>query len=88
VGVEAVAPRNKRGRWLARRPRLPQDGDSGSWDDWSEKKERARKKSHDRWLKTLLGSPPYEYPWGAVTSSFNPRSASSSIVISYRAPGE
>ena len=57
-----------------------------SWDDWSEESERARQRAHDAWLRQQLGPPPYTYPWGAIESSYDPRSGSSSIVLRYRLP--
>lgn len=73
------------------------DGDQygTSWDDWTEAKELSRKQAHDRLLyKELQRQPdvqrsrPYPYneyhmDYGTITSSYDPRSASSSISIHY-----
>ncbi len=57
-------------------------GEAGE-DAWSEKAARAAKKRHDRWLAQELGSPPYEYEWGRIESTYDPRSVSSGITINY-----
>ena len=65
--------------------------EASSWDTWSEQHEKWRQAAHDRWLKTLLGAPTrtdkvlvsYQYPWGQVSSSFDPRAGASSIVGAY-----
>ena len=49
----------------------------------SEAFELERKTSHDAWLRVELGTPPYEYPWGAVTSNYEPRDCSSEIIVTY-----
>ncbi|MEJ7732135.1 MAG: hypothetical protein WKG00_23355 [Polyangiaceae bacterium] len=54
-----------------------------SWDTWSEARELALKSRHDEWLKDELGPPPYEYAWGRLSSSYDPRSGGSSITITY-----
>jgi hypothetical protein len=53
------------------------------WNDWSEREEEERKASHDAWLASLLGAPPYRYSWGDVTSEFDPRGGYSSIVVRF-----
>ncbi|WP_437638501.1 hypothetical protein [Sorangium sp. So ce854] len=53
------------------------------WNDWSEKEEAERKASHDAWLESILGAPPYEYPWGKITSEHDPRGGYSSIVVRF-----
>jgi hypothetical protein len=71
---------------------LRDDRESASWEDWSEQRERRRKTKHDAWLKKMLGAPTrkdevgvhYDYAWGAVLSTFDPRSGSSEVVVSYR----
>jgi hypothetical protein len=52
-------------------------------DAWSEKAAHAAKKRHDHWLAKALGSPPYEYEWGRVESTYDPRSVSSGITVTY-----
>ena len=66
-----------------------------SWDDWSEAKELQRKQEHDRLLHKELQRPPdirrskpypyieYDVEYGTISSSYDPRSASSSILIHY-----
>jgi hypothetical protein len=38
---------------------------------------------HDAWLRGFLGDPPYEFPWGGLDSSYDPRTASSDVVLVY-----
>jgi hypothetical protein len=54
-----------------------------SWDDWSEAGEQQRKRDHDDWLTTQLGTGPYEYSWGVVCSKYYPQSGFSSITVRY-----
>jgi hypothetical protein len=53
------------------------------WNDWSDREEEERKASHDAWLESILGAPPYVYPWGEVSSEFDLRGGYSSIVVRY-----
>lgn len=50
---------------------------------WTAELEQERKLKHDEWLRTELGAPPYEYPWGSVTSDFDLRGCVSDIIVSY-----
>jgi hypothetical protein len=59
--------------------RIPTD-DSG---EWTEELELGRKRKHDEWLRSQLGMPPYEYPWGTVASEYDPRGCVSDIIVSY-----
>lgn len=59
-----------------------------SWNDWSAREEEERKASHDGWLQMQLGAPPYVYPWGKITSEFDPRGGYSSIVMRFGAHAE
>jgi len=59
------------------------DGKYANWEEWSEETEMIRKKVNDRWLRECLGNPPYEYSWGGISSEYEPRSGSSSIMIRY-----
>jgi len=59
-----------------------------SWADWSESRELDRKHVHDEWLISLLGSPPYTYDWGTISSDFDKKSGGSSIVIRYSWQGK
>jgi hypothetical protein len=59
----------------------------GSWDDWSEEKEMARKRRHEEWL-ARWDLPIGTYPWGTVDSVYDPRSGASDIWVTYRDPDE
>lgn len=66
-----------------------------SWDDWTEEKELQRKQQHDAFLNKELQRQPdvrrwkpypyieYKVAYGRIQSSYDPRSASSSISITY-----
>jgi hypothetical protein len=62
---------------------LTTDGKIPSWDNWSEEEEMRIKDKHDCLLKRYLGDPPYKFDWGEITSNYDPRSASSQIIIRY-----
>jgi hypothetical protein len=62
---------------------LPDEKESGSWDDWSEQNELRRKAQHDQLLSDQLGAAPYEYKWGKVWSVYDQRSGDSRIIVSY-----
>lgn len=53
------------------------------WNDWSEREEAERKASHDAWLASMLGEPPYEYPWGKISSEYDPQGGYSCIVVRF-----
>ncbi len=55
-----------------------------SWESWSENSEMQKKELSDKWLEKNIGKPPYTYQWGAIFSSYDPRSGSSSITIVYK----
>lgn len=59
------------------------DGEESPDDAWSEKSARAAKARHDAWLAKKLGPPPYAHGWGSIESTYDPRSVSSGITISY-----
>ncbi len=59
-------------------------GGTSSWDNWSKANELQRKADHDKWLAATLGPPPYDYPWGTVSSCYSPQSSASTITIRYR----
>jgi hypothetical protein len=71
---------------------LSESDDETSWNAWSEASERAKKKRHDTLLRKVFGEPThvsevgsqFDRAWGEVISTYDPRSASSSIVVSYR----
>lgn len=46
--------------------------------------ESEQQRIHDRLLEGWLGTGPYEYEWGDVVSSYDPRSDSSSVIVSYK----
>jgi hypothetical protein len=48
--------------------------------------ETTRKSAHDQWLRSLLGEPPYAFPWGEIISKYDAKR--SEIRIQYKnAPG-
>ncbi len=66
-----------------------------TWDDWSEDRQLAQRDAHDEWLLGMLGPGArkrapggmelsYSLPWGDVWSSYDPRSADSSIGVRFR----
>ena len=55
---------------------------------WYEKDDLKRKRVHDKWLKSMLGSAPYVYGWGSISSDHDIRSGGSSIVIRYSWQGK
>ena len=54
-----------------------------SWNDWSEEKELLRKRSHDEWLKRVLGDGDYVFPWGRVVSVYDQKGGTSRIIVEY-----
>jgi len=46
--------------------------------------EAGQKHLHDGLLEQWLGAGPYEYAWGHITSSYDPRSDTSSIYVGYK----
>lgn len=56
---------------------------TGKAREWTEELELERKSKHDAWLRQELGVPPYNYPWGNVTSDYDPRGCVSEIIITY-----
>ncbi len=98
VGLRVVAGRRvavsmtfEEGRLALVNLSLRDDGESASWEEWSAQRERSRKAKHDAWLEEALGAPAredemgahYDYAWGRVLSTFDPRSGASYIVVSY-----
>jgi hypothetical protein len=64
-----------------------------SWDDWSSKKELARRDAHDAWLMEALGvgggkgpGLAYALPWGEAWSRYDAAGGSASIGIRFRRP--
>jgi hypothetical protein len=54
------------------------------WSDWSEEGERKREVFHDDVLKKIFKRyPPYDFSWGRVSSSYDPKGGSSSIIVRY-----
>ena len=62
---------------------LVEDGLYPTWENWSEEDQLQKKIMHDEWLEKNLGSEPYKYSWGSISSIYDSRSASSHITISY-----
>lgn len=59
------------------------DGRSG-WSEDIAREEQQKKAAQDAWLKNILNLiPPYNFNWGKIESLFDPRSCSSSVVVSY-----
>lgn len=63
--------------------RLEKMSPGGNWGSWSKAEEIERKTEHDRLLLTLLGSPPYKFEWGAISSNDDNLSGSAFINIIY-----
>ena len=64
-----------------------------SWDDWSSKKELARRDAHDAWLSQALGDGggkgpglAYTLPWGKAWSSYDAAGGAAAIGVSFRKP--
>jgi hypothetical protein len=56
-----------------------------SWSNWSQGREMERKTFHDSLLQSALG-PGWSgrpFPWGVVASLYDPKSGSSSIIVTY-----
>jgi hypothetical protein len=51
--------------------------------DWTEELELDRKRLHDEWLVRELGDPPYQYPWGELTSEYDSKGCASDIILNY-----
>jgi hypothetical protein len=58
---------------------IPSD-DSG---EWTLELELLRKEVHDKWLRSELGKPPYQYPWGVVVSEVDYKGVASEIIVAY-----
>jgi hypothetical protein len=55
---------------------------------WSDADEPGRKDAHDAWLRALFGAPhvpapAYDFAWGEVFSTYDPRGEVSTITIRY-----
>ena len=59
------------------------DGAIPTWENWSEEDELRKKALLGKWLEKNVGEPPYDYTWGSMTLTYDRRSASSHITISY-----
>jgi hypothetical protein len=53
------------------------------WETWSKEKQLEKKELHNQWLKRKIGTPPYKYDWGEISSDYDERSGESSIWIQY-----
>jgi hypothetical protein len=51
--------------------------------EWTEENEMKRKALHDQWLLKELGSPPYRYAWGSLSSEYDSKGCVSDIIVSY-----
>jgi len=59
------------------------DNETSSWDTWSEETEIFRRELNSKWLYKYLGSPPYKYDWGEISSDFDAKAGFSYITIRY-----
>ena len=75
---------NPLGRLYSIHLKISIDGKMPSWDNWSEEGELRIKDMHDMWLKKNVGDPPYNYSWGTIYSTYDPRSASSSMGVRFK----
>lgn len=75
---------NPNGKIFMARLRMQIGENLPSWSNWSENGEHEMKEQHDNWLESNIGNPPYNYSWGTISSSYDPRSASSSITFAYK----
>ena len=64
-----------------------------SFDDWSSKKELARRDAHDAWLRQELGDGggkgpglSHSRPWGEAWSSYDAAGGAASIGVRFRRP--
>lgn len=63
---------------------ITKDGNIPTWDNWSEQDQLVKKGEHDQWLQKNIGKPPYQYSWGEISSTYDPRSGSSTITFTYK----
>ena len=54
------------------------------WSGWSLENELEKKRKNDNLLEQGLGSPPYNYRWGNISSQYEAKIGSSTIILSYR----
>jgi hypothetical protein len=54
-----------------------------SWANWSVGAEQTRKLEYDRLLVEILGSPPYEFPWGSATAGIDLKTGDACMVVRY-----
>ena len=55
------------------------------WNSNTKEQEKKKKIDQDHWLKDSMNqSPPYNFDWGEIESNFDPRSCSSSVVITFK----
>ena len=59
-----------------------------SWSEWSEERELARKAFHEDWLTRELGIRFGHYPWGDISSNYDPKGGFSSILIRFAQLGQ
>ena len=58
-------------------------GAPASWKDWTEEKQLKVNELNNQLLAQVLGPPPYDYEWGRISASYDPRSGSSDIYVVY-----
>lgn len=51
--------------------------------EWTRELELQRKSTHDTWLRSELGKPPYSYAWGTVASELDEKGVASEIIVAY-----
>jgi hypothetical protein len=59
-----------------------------SWNDWSEEKEKDRKRFHDQWLVETIGTTSAQFPWGQLSSDYDGKSGFSAIHLRYSWQGK
>lgn len=59
-------------------------GSARSWREWSEAGELRVNDQNNELLAEHFGPPPYTFTWGGIESGYDPKSGSSSIVVSYK----
>lgn len=74
---------NNKGKLFMVNLTLAEKSEIRSWENWSEDEELKLKEEHNNWLENQLGKPPYEYNWGVVDSTYDPRSGTSMITVRY-----
>lgn len=58
--------------------------DIPQWENWTLDNEMNLQDTNEKWLKRLIGNPPYDFSWGSILSKFDARAGSSYIEIRYK----